>query len=170
MIAHESWHQYSWFAFKDRLPSWLEEGIATQNEAIVWDGVNPSFDPMKNFRRWTSLQAAVREHRLWAVRDMTATHAGKVVNLAQKHIDAYYAQLWAMVVFLEQSEEYRPKLIALLKGAREGKLSPTLLGSAATPYDIEHLQSSGTRSRDRDIWRASSTQTSLASRKSMMRL
>ncbi len=66
VLAHEAWHQFSWYAFKDRLPSWLEEGLATQNEAIVWDGVTPSFSPEMNYRRFQALQAAQREHRLWS--------------------------------------------------------------------------------------------------------
>ena len=43
VVAHEAWHQYAFFAFKDRLPAWLDEGLATQNEAIEWQGTTPVF-------------------------------------------------------------------------------------------------------------------------------
>ncbi len=81
VIAHEAFHQLSWFAFKNRLPSWLDEGFATQNEAIEWNGVTPVFVPEHNYRRFQALRAAIRENRLWTIDELAATHAGKVIVL-----------------------------------------------------------------------------------------
>ena len=77
VVAHEAWHQYSWFAFKSRLPSWLEEGLATQNEAIVWDGGQPTFLPEKNLPRLAALRQAVRAGTLFKLADLVSTHAGR---------------------------------------------------------------------------------------------
>jgi len=135
VIAHEAWHQYSWFAFKDRLPSWLEEGLATQNEAITWQGSEPQFDPAQNLRRWQSLRSAIQEKRLWSIRDLTTTHAGRVIKMSQKHVDAYYAQLWSLTLFLQQSK-YNTGLQELLADAASGKLTQSLAGTGVTAYEI----------------------------------
>jgi len=149
VVSHEAWHQYSWFAFKDRLPSWLEEGLATQNEAIEWQtsatGPNkkaeimPVFRPELNWRRFSSLQTAVRGDRLWKLQDLLSTHAGQVIKMPQHRIDAYYAQLWSLVLFLEQSPAYRPRLKALLADASAGKLTQALAGTNVTRRQIDNF-------------------------------
>ncbi len=123
VIAHEAWHQFSWFAFKDRLPSWLEEGLATQNEGIEWEGTTPRFRSELNYRRFLALKDAIRENRLWKISDLVATHAGKVIKMPQKHIDSYYAQLWSLVLFLKSSPTYAPRLQTMLNDAGTGKLT-----------------------------------------------
>jgi len=149
VVSHEAWHQYSWFAFKDRLPSWLEEGLATQNEAVEWQtsqaGLNskaeimPVFRPELNWRRFSSLQTAVRSDRMWKLQDLLSTHAGQVIKMPQQRIDAYYAQLWSLVLFLEQSPEYRPRLQALLADATSGKLTQALAGTNVTRRQIDNF-------------------------------
>lgn len=137
VIAHESWHQYSWFAFKDRLPAWLEEGLATQNEAIIWNSGDPEFHPELNARRFAALRQAVRDHSLFKLPDLLATHAGRVIKLPQASIDAYYAQLWSLVLFLEQSPDYAPRLRNLLADAATGKLTKALAGTTVTQREID---------------------------------
>jgi hypothetical protein len=139
VIAHEAWHQYSWFAFKDRLPSWLEEGLATQNEGIDWQGVTPLFKPADNFRRFQALKSAERENRLWKLQDLVTTHAGRVIRLPQRQIDSYYAQLWSFVLFLENSPKYRPGLLRLLADANSGHLAASLAGTGVTRQDIDNF-------------------------------
>jgi hypothetical protein len=139
VIAHEAWHQYSWFTFKDRLPSWLEEGLATQNEAIDWQGVNPVFTPAENVRRFAALKSAVRENRLWKLQDLVTTHAGRVIKLPQRQIDAYYAQLWSLVLFLQNSPKYKPGLTRLLGDASNGKLAANLAGTGVTQAEIDNF-------------------------------
>ncbi len=148
VVSHEAWHQYSWFAFKDRLPSWLEEGLATQNEAVEWQTaagmgkkaeILPVFRPEMNWRRFSSLQTAVRSDRLWKLKDLLSTHAGQVIKMPQQRIDAYYAQLWSLVLFLEQSPAYRPRLQALLADASAGRLTEALAGTTVTRRQIDNF-------------------------------
>ena len=143
VVAHEAWHQYSWYAFKDRLPAWLEEGMATQNEAFEWKGAELVFRPEKNYRRLESLRQAMRggESRgsMWHLPDLLSTHAGQVIRQPQTKIDAYYAELWSFVQFLEQSPMYGPKLRTLLANARAGMLVASLDGSGVTPREIENF-------------------------------
>lgn len=133
VIAHEAWHQYSWFAFKDRLPSWIEEGLATQNEGIEWEGTTPHFRPEMNYRRWLALQTAIRENRLWKISDMAGTHAGRVIALQQKQVDAYYAELWSLTLFLQNSPRYNKGLERMLADANAGTLGKTLTGTGVDP-------------------------------------
>jgi hypothetical protein len=135
VLSHEAWHQFSWFAFKDRLPSWLEEGLATQGEAVVWDGVTPVFAPELNYRRFQALRMAEHEDRLWKLADLLNTHAGRVLRMAPKQIDAYYAQLWSLVLFLEHSQ-YRSSLAAVLRDAQAGTLSKKLAGTGLTTGEV----------------------------------
>jgi hypothetical protein len=139
VIAHEAWHQFSWFAFKDRLPSWLEEGIATQNEGIDWEGTTPVFHSENNYRRFLALKEAIRDNRLWKISDLVATHAGKVIKLPQKHIDSYYAQVWSLVLFLKSSPVYAPRLQNMLNDASAGKLTQSLAGTGVTQHEIDNF-------------------------------
>jgi hypothetical protein len=139
VISHEAWHQYSWFAFKDRLPSWLEEGLATQNEAIDWDGTTPRFKPEMNHRRYEAVKAAMRETRLWKISELTSTHAGRVIKQQQKHIDAYYAQLWSLVLFLKNSRQYQQGLQRMMTDANEGRLTQALAGTGVTKREIDNF-------------------------------
>ncbi len=140
VVAHEAWHQYSWFAFKDRLPSWLEEGLATQNEAIDWQGgTTPVFRPELNWRRFAALRQSVRDNHLWKLSDLLSTHAGRVIKLPQYSIDAYYAQLWSLVLFLERTPAYQTKLKSLLADASAGKLTQALNGTDVTRGEIDNF-------------------------------
>ncbi len=130
VVAHEAWHQYSWFAFKDRLPAWLEEGMATQNEAFAWQGADLVFKPEQNVRRAAALRQALRAGTLWHLPELVATHAGQVIREPQAKIDAYYAELWSFVLFLENSPAYSPKLRRLLADASAGKLTEAAQGGA----------------------------------------
>lgn len=126
VIAHEAWHQYSWFAFKDKLPSFLEEGLATQNEAIEWTGTTPSYAPARNLQRYRSLREAIINKRLWTLDELARTHAGQAVQRQETVTAAYYAQVWSFTLFLKQSPVYRPKFLDMIKRAHEGRLHEAL--------------------------------------------
>jgi hypothetical protein len=137
VVAHEAWHQFSWLTFKDRLPAWLEEGMAAQNEAFEWHGADPVFNPEKNYRRATALRQAVRAGSMWQLPSLLSTHAGQVIKQPQPRIDAYYAQLWSLVQFLRESPEYGPKLKTLLADAGAGKLAESLKETSVTQREID---------------------------------
>jgi hypothetical protein len=139
VIAHEAWHQYSWFAFKSRLPAWLEEGLATQNEAIEWSEAQPVFRPELNQSRMAALKLAWHGGKMWPLLDLLSTHAGLVIKMPQSSIDAYYAQLWSLVLFLEHSPLYSGRLQALLSDAASGKLTQSLIGTTVTQQEIDHF-------------------------------
>lgn len=134
--AHEAWHQFSYLALKDHLPAWLDEGLATQNEAIGWHDGKPVFEPWLNYPRWASLKEAESRHDLWSLKRLITTQAGHVVMLPPARIAAYYAQIWSLALFLEHSH-YRAGLVQLLQAARRGSLGKLLLGTGVTKQDMD---------------------------------
>jgi hypothetical protein len=138
VVAHEAWHQYSSKAFDDRLPSWVDEGLATQNESLRWDGVTPTFAPELNYDRFQALVQAQQRGMLVPFSQITTSHAGQVVKNQDK-AKAYYAQLWSMLLFLEHTPKYRAGLVRMLDDARDGKLNANLKGTGVTPAEIANL-------------------------------
>jgi hypothetical protein len=137
VVAHEVFHQYSWLAFKDRLPSWLEEGLAAQNEAVEWRGLTPVFTPELNNARFDALRRALHDGRLIEFPELLSTHAGRIIRLPQSSVDAYYAQLWSLALFLERSPVYAPRLRTLLADAGAGRLTAVLAGTSVTHNEID---------------------------------
>ena len=74
---------------------------------------------------------------MWGLYDLLSTHAGLVIKKPQADIDIYYAQLWSFVLFLEESDVYRPRLGSLLADATAGKLTPALKGTTVTQREID---------------------------------
>ena len=64
IAAHEGWHQYTQRTFRNRMPAWLEEGMATFMEGHRWAGPTPVFLPWANLERYDHLRAAHAEGRL----------------------------------------------------------------------------------------------------------
>ncbi len=138
VVAHEAWHQFSFLALKDHLPAWLDEGLATQCEAMQWHHGQPRFTPWLNTVRWAMLRQAVDHHTLLPLSVLAGTQAGSVVFHNPTYIQAYYAEVWSFMLFLEHSR-YRPKLLDLLTMARDGQLDTLLAGSGLSSADEQHL-------------------------------
>ncbi len=138
VIAHEAWHQFSFLALKDHLPAWLDEGLATQCEAMRWRNGYPIFTPWLNAPRWEMLRTAIQGRQLLPLREFARTQAGSVVMHNGAYIRAYYAQVWSFMLFLEHSP-YRPKLLELLAMAKKGKLNALLAHCGLTKADTQNL-------------------------------
>jgi len=138
VVAHEAWHQFSFLALKDHLPAWLDEGLATQCEAMRWRHGYPIFTPWLNAPRWEMLRTAIEQRRLLPLRVLAGTQAGSVVMHNGAYIRAYYAEVWSFMLFLEHSR-YRPKLLELLTMAQKGQLNNLLTRSALTSADKHNL-------------------------------
>ena len=136
MMAHEAWHQFSWLALKDRLPSAYEEALATQFEAITWTGTVPRFESLQNYRRWQQLQKAARANKLWELSRILPTHPGQVITNEAKSVDGYYAQIWALGLWLQEPAQL-PALQNMLEDARIGKLTRHLRGSGISQLEID---------------------------------
>jgi hypothetical protein len=100
--------------------------MATQNEAIDWEGTTPVFRPEQNIQRFRALRDAIVENRLWTLQELIRTHAGQAIKKQARDTDAYYAQVWSFVLFLKQSPTYRPKLLDMIRRAHDGHLHEAL--------------------------------------------
>lgn len=76
LAAHEGWHQYTQRSFRQSLPVWLEEGIATYMEGYRWDQQNAGaavFWPWANSERFEQLRRAHAAGRLMPVDRLLTT-------------------------------------------------------------------------------------------------
>jgi hypothetical protein len=101
VIAHEGWHQFSSRHFTYRLPSWLDEGIATLFETSKYNGGGFSFYPDRNGGRLGSLRKTLLEGNMIPLEKLVTLNPGQVVSDSDAVI-AFYGQAYALVRFLRE--------------------------------------------------------------------
>lgn len=102
VMAHELWHLYlNLAAVSEPVPAWINEGLASYFEAHEWDGKTPVFTPTKNLFRREQLSLALAQNRLFTLKELLNTNAGVVCRGSQERVLIYYAQLWGMIVYLQ---------------------------------------------------------------------
>lgn len=128
IAAHEGWHQYTQRTFGEPLPVWLEEGVATYMEGHRWSRSLPEFKPWANVERFDQLRKAKEQGAIARLPELLESSPQGLLNTVDGSLLNYYAQVWALVHFLDEAEggKYRPALAALLTDASEGKLSRTV--------------------------------------------
>lgn len=124
VIGHEGWHQFNQRLFVYRLPSWLDEGVATLFETCRYRQGRFIFEPGENLMRLGSLKETIGRRRMIPLRQLIVLNPGQVLNGhgEDEAVVAFYAQNYALVRFLR---EYRygvrlRKYHALLLGGAEG--------------------------------------------------
>jgi len=128
VAAHEGWHQYTQRTFREPLPVWLEEGIATYMEGHRWtDGV-ARFSPWSNVQRYDQLRKAASLGKLVSLGDLLESTPQSTLSAADDAALTYYAQLWALIHFLHDGDgaRYRASLSAAVRAASNGSLRSTL--------------------------------------------
>ncbi len=125
--AHEGWHQYTQRVFRQPLPIWLEEGIATLMEGYRWaedTPHRPDFRPWANIDRFDRLRELVLAGRAFSLRQLLTQRPQDLLNTVdnERALD-YYAQVWALAHFLAEGDQgrYRPGLEAMLIDAQQGR-------------------------------------------------
>lgn len=131
VAAHEGWHQYTQSVFKQSLPVYLEEGIATYMEGFRWDPAiahRPVFSPWANTERYDRLRDAAAKGRLLSLEHLLSTRPQDLINTSAEGTLDYYAQVWSLVHFLESGAggRYRPSLRAALVDAASGQMPRTV--------------------------------------------
>lgn len=136
IAAHEGWHQYAQTTFKGTMPVWLDEGVATYMEGFRWDPDQPDravFLPWSNPERFDRLREAASKQRLLSLEELLATTPQRQIRLGSSEILTYYAQLWALIHFLNEGEQgrHRALLTGLIRDAAGGAdvrdLAPSLV-------------------------------------------
>lgn len=120
VCRHEGWHQYVAIGFIQRLPPFIEEGLATLFEAGFED--DDVARPLPNGTRQLRLSEALRRRRAWPLRELLKMHAGDVIGKDGPQIDTFYAQAWALGRFLLEDERYRDGFRALLVAYADGSI------------------------------------------------
>ena len=123
IAAHEGWHQYTQRTFKDPLPVWLEEGLATYMEGHKWDGDRAVFTPWANVERFDRLREAHASGALIPFPTLLESTPQEFAQRGDGSELTYYAQVWALVHFLHEGEgkRHRAGLRSLLSDAARGR-------------------------------------------------
>jgi hypothetical protein len=139
IAAHEGWHQYTQGTFKDSLPVWLEEGVATYMEGFRARRGLTIFSPSENFERRSALRDAARKAKddpanapLISLELIVTRTPQAFLSAGKSDLLTYYAQVWALVRFLAEGEDgrYRDGLERVLLDAANGRLMSRLQSAA----------------------------------------
>lgn len=125
VLAHEGLHQYLSSRFPDPIPAWINEGLATYCEAVEFRDDKPHFTPQYNTFRVNHLRDALAGDALMPLRELLRTDAGQVIDENRlAATSGYYAQAWALVVFLRHGHDgrYRERFDRLLAAITHGTL------------------------------------------------
>lgn len=131
ITAHEAWHVYTQSTFKNSLPVYFEEGLATYMEGFRWDPQNtqkPTFLPWANFERFDQLRWGVRSSKLMPLKEITMSTPQQLIARDPSAALYYYAQAWALIHFLNEGESgiHAANLRKLINDAATGKLVPLI--------------------------------------------
>ncbi len=106
IMAHEGFHQYLYHYVGRWAPPWLNEGLAVACEGQRWEGPRlSSFDLRHNPVRRNRLADSILRKELFPLRELLATHAGRVIRRSTRAVGTYYAQLWALANFLREGQD-----------------------------------------------------------------
>ncbi len=107
VLGHEGWHQFNHRFFVYRLPSWLDEGVATLFETCRYRQGRFVFEPQRNLNRLGSLKETMLAGRMIPLEQLIVLNPGQVLpelGGGEEAVIAFYAQVYALVRFLR--EEY----------------------------------------------------------------
>ena len=136
VLAHEAMHMYLARHFGRTVPPWLSEGLATYMEGHHWRDDRPIFTPGRNVFRHNHLRAAVHTGTLIPLRELLGTNAGRELRGSSARVKTYYAEVWALTLFLRHGADgrYADKLTTLLADFGSDNMREAVKGMiAATP-------------------------------------
>lgn len=142
LCAHEGWHQYTQSTFKESLPMWMEEGLATYMEGFRQDRSDPSrfaFMPWANLERFFALREAARAGTLVPLDRLLEATPQNLMDESATAALTYYAQVWALMHFMNEGEggKYQPALRNMVHGASEGTLTAKIRRARGAKAAIE---------------------------------
>lgn len=141
IAVHEGWHQYTQSVFTDRLPTWMEEGVACWMEGHRFrrGSPQPNFLPWRNFERFGELRDAARAQRLVPLADLVRGTPQEALGKGKATLLTYYAQVWALIHFLHDGENgrYRDALRQVVADAAAGTMTARLRQSDRVPREAK---------------------------------
>lgn len=143
VMAHEGMHQYLHHCVRQRVPAWLNEGLAVLCEGQRWDADGlRGFDPWFNPARRNALAEALLRNDLYPLEELLRINAGHVVGGPTRGIATYYAQVWALLLFLREGEQgkyaegFRQLMAALPDEKLEARARAAFVTSDRPEYDM----------------------------------
>lgn len=122
VLGHEGWHQFNSRHFQLRLPSWLDEGIATLFEAYSSKQGSFVFRPDRNMLRLEVLEKILTQNKMIPLEELIAINPGEVLATSDGSAAAFYCQSYALVRFLREADnnkrldDFQQLLLDGLKG------------------------------------------------------
>ena len=105
VLGHEGWHQFNSRHFAFRLPSWLDEGLATLFETAEYKNGFFYFQPEANISRLGSLKKVMMTGKTIPLGQLLGLNPGEVVaNADTDAVMAFYAQSYALIRFLKEDD------------------------------------------------------------------
>ena len=123
-IQHEGFHQFAYATIDDKLPLWINEGIAEYFNDAIWNGRTYLVGQVWP-RRVRRLQHDIQKRQLVPFKEFTTVTSEQWFEAIKKDpekITTYYNQAWAMVYFLGESgrDHHRRKLLDYMKKIKAG--------------------------------------------------
>ncbi len=122
-LGHEGWHQFNSRLFKFRLPSWLDEGVATLFEAHRSGQGTFYFKPDDNAYRLEALKKTLLKKKMIPLSQLITINPSEVLAMNESEaVTAFYCQSYALVRFLREANyekrlaNYRRLLLDGLRG------------------------------------------------------
>lgn len=139
VLAHEGLHQYLAKHVPGELPAWLNEGLACYCEGFELHRGRLSFKPRNNHDRLNALREGLNANTLLPLREVLRTHAGAVIAATDRRVYSYYAQAWALILYLDNDPngEYAVGLRRLLNelGTEQYRVGIGAYLAASEPQD-----------------------------------
>lgn len=131
LAAHEGLHQF-FGRHHAHLPIWLEEGMCVSAEGFDLRGGEVVFQPERNLLRMSTLRTALVRHRWIGIEQLVSMDGGDAVqNPRPGAAVEYYAQLWALTLYLQSRPETHAAIGKIIADCAAGKVAPLEL----TPQD-----------------------------------
>ncbi|MEQ8944308.1 MAG: hypothetical protein RIE77_02725 [Phycisphaerales bacterium] len=123
IAAHEGWHQYVQRSFREPLPTWADEMIAVMAEGFVVDDAGRYvFEPLANPDRLSQLTAIVRTGRWRPLEDLLTGDPTDLLDADPARAVDYYAQLWALGLYMATDPNRWTGIERLLRDAARGRM------------------------------------------------
>ncbi|MCE5278349.1 MAG: hypothetical protein ABFD92_01250 [Planctomycetaceae bacterium] len=126
IASHEGLHQFLYYRMRNTLPAWLEEGLCTMAEGFQDRQAEAvRFTPEENISRATDLQAVIVNDRWIPLEKLLNMDSAEAISKGNDPL-AFYAQVWALAMYLRYDKNYSARLQTLLTDAAAGTFHKAL--------------------------------------------
>ncbi len=120
VAAHEGLHQFLYRRMRNHLPMWAEEGLCVSAEGHEITARSVRFTPDDNPFRFSSLRKAILREYWMPIRKLLPLDGGDLATGGTARAVGYYAQLWALSMFLRSHPVYGDGLKRMIEDAERG--------------------------------------------------